>query len=299
VWACPVCAAKIAARRTDEVSAALAAHLGAGGGASFLTLTLPHTSGDSLSRTRRLAAKAWQRVQQGRSWLDCKTAIGLVGSIRALEVTHGAHGWHPHVHVLLLTGRPLGQSEATALGDHAFNAWRTYVVSQGHAVPLRQCTTLSEVQGTEAARYATKFGAALELTQSAAKLGRAKESRTPFAILADYLETGDVEDLELWHTWERAMKGARQLTWSRGLKGRLAVEERSDEEVACAEVGGVVVARLPASAWRVVVSIPDLAVQLLDAAEAGGAAAVAALLACLPWEAGGLPPPLASDRSTP
>lgn len=291
VWCCPVCASKIAARRGAEVVLVLDAHLRAGGGASFLTLTLPHTSGDSLARTRRLASRAWQRVQQGRPWLRLKANVGFVGAIRSLEVTHGANGWHPHVHVLILTERPMTTAEMEAFEAHAFTAWRAYVVQQGHAKPQHHCTTLVPVRDAEVGTYATKFGAALELTQGASKLGRGKESRTAFGILADFLRDGDADDLALWHTWERDMKGARQLTWSSGLKTRFAVEELSDEEVASEAVGGEVVAVMPASAWRLVLALPGLRIQLLEAAEAGGRVAVAAVLAGLPWEAGGLVPP--------
>jgi hypothetical protein len=178
-----------------------------------------------------------------------------------------------------------------AFEAHAFTAWRAYVVQQGHAKPQHQCTTLVRVTDSDVGTYATKFGAALEMTQGASKLGRGKESRTAFAILADFLRDGDADDLALWHIWERDMKGARQLTWSGGLKARFAVEELSDEEVASEAVGGEVVAVMPASAWRLVVALPGLRVQLLEAAEAGGRAAVAALLAGLPWEARGLVPP--------
>ena len=185
----------------------------------------------------------------------------------------------------------MSTAEAEAFEAHAFTAWRAYVVQQGHAKPQHQCTKLVQVRDTEAGLYATKFGAALELTQGASKLARGKESRTAFAILADFLRYGDADDLALWQTWERDMKGARQLTWSSGLKTRFAVEELSDEEVASEAVGGEVVALMPASTWRLVVALPGLRVQLLEAAEAGGRAAVAVVLAGLPWEAGGLAPP--------
>jgi hypothetical protein len=277
-----VCAAKVAARRGEEVLTVLSQHLDAGGGASFLTLTLPHKKKDSLARTRRLAAGAWKRVQQGRAWLRLKARLGLVGSIRSLEATHGANGWHPHIHVLILTEKPLGTDDAEALEAHAFTAWRAHVVQHGHPRPLPNCTKLVAVRNTEAALYSTKFGAALELTQGAAKTGRGKESRTPFAILADFLKHGDADDLALWHTWERDMKGARQLTWSKGLKARHAVPELTDEEIASAAVGGDVVAAMDPPLWRFVASVPGLRLRLLEAAEENGGGAVAKILDDLP-----------------
>jgi hypothetical protein len=249
----------------------------------MLTMTLPHTAGDRLKWTRTLSAGAWKRVTQGRAWLALKKRLGIVGFIRALEVTHGANGWHPHIHVLLLTERPLTPAEQSALHDHAFAAWRASVVKHGHAAPQRWCTTLTVIADEGIATYATKMGAALELTQGAGKLGRSTTSRTPFAVALDYLDTGDHDDLLLWMEWERDMKGARQLTWSRGLKARYGIGEQTDEEVAAADVPDAeVVGVLTAAEWRVVVAVPGLRVRLLEAAERDdGAVALDRLLSRL------------------
>jgi hypothetical protein len=268
VWACPVCGAKIAARRAGEVALVLSRHLDAGGGVVMLTLTLPHTAGDRLKRTRTLAAAAWKRVAQGRAWLSLRDELAVVGFIRALEVTHGANGWHPHVHALVLTEAPLTSADQDALRDHAFGAWRASVVKHGHAAPEQWCTTLTSITDDGIAHYATKMGAALELTQGAGKLGRSTTARTPFAVAQDYFTTGDVDDLALWQEWERDMKGARQLTWSKGLKARYALEERTDEELSAAEVPDAeVVGVLTAAEWNVVVAVPGLRVRVLEAAE--------------------------------
>ncbi len=268
VWACPVCAAKIAARRAEEVALTLSGHFAAGGGVVMLTLTLPHTVGDRLKRTRTLAAAGWKRVMQGRAWLTTRDTLGVVGFIRTLEVTHTANGWHPHVHALVLTERPLGPSERDALQLHAFGAWRAAVVKQGHPAPQDWCSKATTITDEGIAQYATKMGAALELTQGAGKLGRSTTSRTPFAVALDYFDTGDADDLALWMEWQRDMKGARQLTWSKGLKARYAITEQTDEQIAAAEVpDATVMGVLSAGEWAVVVAVPGLRVRLLEAAE--------------------------------
>jgi hypothetical protein len=286
-WLCPVCASKIAARRAEEVEQALTAHLAGGGGAEFLTLTLPHTAGDRLAHTRQLAADGWKKVQQGRGWKALKTNAGIVGTVRALEVTQGANGWHPHLHVLLFTQRHLDRDERQQADDALFASWRRAVVAQGHAAPQSQCTTLEPVTDSEIARYATKVGTVLELTQGASKQGR-NGSRTPFEILADFLIHGDADDLALWQEYELAMRGARQLTWSRGLKARYALPDVSDETLAQQEVGGELVALIAADEWGMVVATAGMRVRLLEAAERGGADAVDALLATLPRPPAGL-----------
>jgi hypothetical protein len=282
VWNCPVCAAKVATRRTGEVHTVLTQHLEAGGGAEFLTLTLPHDVGDALVKTRRIAADGWKRVQQGRGWVAMKEAVGITGTIRTLEVTHGRNGWHPHVHALVLTARPCTEGERAQLLDHAFAAWSAVVVKAGQRAPLPQHTTISAVRDAEdVAQYVTKIGAALEVTQGAAKTGRRAGQRTPFAVLADFLAHGDADDLTVWRDWEAGMKGARQLTWTRGLKARFQVDEATDEEVATEEVGGALVVSLTADEWRVVCRSSSSSCAVLEAAERGGADAVVLLVAAL------------------
>src|SRR6185437_11787061 len=50
VTACPVCAAKVRQARAEEIDRALGRHLCAGGGAVFVTLTMPHDAGMPLER---------------------------------------------------------------------------------------------------------------------------------------------------------------------------------------------------------------------------------------------------------
>ena len=278
VWCCPVCAAKIAARRCGELTGALTRHIDAGGGGEFLTLTLPHDAGDALSRTRAVASGGWRKVIAGRAWRDLAAGLGIVGTIRALEVTHGAaNGWHPHLHVLILAERPLSEAERARLQAHCFARWCAHVTRSGFRAPEPYLCPIERVRGAEAGMYATKFGAALELTHDGQKYGRGGR-RAPFQILSYFCATVDAADLELWQEWERGSRGAKQLTWSHGLKARLAVTERTDEEIASEDVGGEDVAVIAGAVWDVIARIPGAPVRLLEAAESGGAAEVLAVL---------------------
>ncbi len=80
-----------------------------------------------------------------------------------------------------------------------------------------------------AATYLTKMG--LELTGILNKEAQG-ESMTSWQI-AQRAAAGDEDCARLWREHSFAMKGARQLTWSRGLRDYLGLEpERSDEELA-------------------------------------------------------------------
>ena len=40
--------------------------------------------------------------------------MGKIGHIKALEVTHGRNGWHPHYHILIFTKQELPKDYDTA-----------------------------------------------------------------------------------------------------------------------------------------------------------------------------------------
>ena len=107
---------------------------------------------------------------------------------------------------------------------------------------------------------------ALEATHGHAKTGRT-DSRTPFELLADVVELADADALDRWHEFEEVSRGRKQPTWSEGLRemAGLAVEERSDEEIAADEQGGDEdVILLDSDAWR---QVRSAQVDLLEAAE--------------------------------
>ncbi|MEU4843287.1 hypothetical protein AB0F99_34150, partial [Nocardia testacea] len=107
IWLCPVCSAKIRVRRGDEAAEGIGRHLDNGGGAYFCTVTASHSIDDPLATTFQVVTQAWRYLKTGRAYQTEKKRYGIVGDIKAVEVTHGENGWHPHMHVVILTERPL------------------------------------------------------------------------------------------------------------------------------------------------------------------------------------------------
>lgn len=70
-------------------------------------------------------------------------------------------------------------------------------------------------------QYVAKIGGADSIAAEAT-LGQFKKARrgnrTPFQILADFIEAGDADDLALWHLWENVSRGKRALTSSHDLR---------------------------------------------------------------------------------
>lgn len=287
VWECLVCSTRIRSRRAGELQRAVAWHCERFGSdaAQLLTLTIRHRFGDELRPLRSGVARAWRRFIRGAPFKRFASRVGLVGNVRALEVTHGGNGWHPHLHVVLLARDP-----AQLAREHAWivDRWQAAVVAElgaaaepnaAHGVDLRACAK---------ADYLAKLG--LEVTSPRPKSARAG-NRSPFEILSAIDAPALVsderdpderrEDVYLWQTWCEDMKGARMLTWSRGLRVAAGLEpEKSDDEIVAEPEGDRVVAFVAPQAWdRGVRAVPRFQTRLLEAAEHGGAFAVAQFIA--------------------
>jgi hypothetical protein len=290
VHSCPVCSPRIRTERAQEIEKAAVAHMANGGGLLFLTLTVRHHKGQRLGQLVDIIAAGFSHVLSGRQWIEDRTVFGIEGTIRAFEVTHGGNGWHPHLHVLVFTSRPLDVGDVQALEVAIGRRWDGHCARSGlgsineHGCVIRRVTKgngelfryLTKVEAPERASRA-RGSIGLELTRHDLKAARRK-GRNPWAILANVAATGDVEDLKLWQEYEQATFRRQALTWSKGLKARYAIGERTDEEIAAEEIGGDVIATMPHWVWRKVTATRGLAARLLDAAERNDGADVVRLL---------------------
>lgn len=232
VWSCPVCAAKIAERRRQEVEETIKAHVAAGGVVYMAAFTVPHQCIQTARELRSLVAGTWKKVISGSPWLRWKARAGVVGSIRALEVTHGKNGWHPHLHVLFLFPGNLSEESAQEFGGFLFDRWARAVERRGYGWCNPSLWRFERTQETQrAGDYVTKWGADRELTQGHRK--RAKGGgRTPWQIL-EGIAAGSKADIMLFRDYAEAFKGARQLTWSRGLRELYGLREAVSDGDAC------------------------------------------------------------------
>lgn len=265
VHACPTCNAKIAAGRADDLAAAVNRWHERGGSVVLVTLTMRHRHDQRLSDLWEALSYAWSKATSGRGWATDVAAHGsyVAGKTRipwarAVEATHGANGWHLHVHALVFLA---GEVDADALGASMFQRWRDALMRKGLDAPVSHLGGLDVTHVGSASeavgRYLAKStwahdaaGAGWEVAGGAMKDGR-RGNRAPFAILRSFVETGDLDALDLWREWERASKGRRQLTWSRGLRDLLVLgSEASDEELAAAELDGETVALIDADSWK-------------------------------------------------
>jgi hypothetical protein len=231
VWLCPVCSAKIRHRRTDELRAAFTAWETAGHAASLVTITVPHDLGDRLSKLVDAERSAWKKVTAGAAWQRLKRRLGIAGHIIALEFTWGdGHGWHPHYHVLLVHERDLDAGAIAAVHSHMHSRLAACCCDfhLREPDPLHGVRIDPNVSGTAAGAYLAKGGdwtPAEEVTRGDLKTGHAS-SRTPLQILADYYQTGDLRDRDLWREYSRVTRGLAAVRWSRGLADTYARPSR-------------------------------------------------------------------------
>lgn len=107
-WICPLCAPAVTQKQREDLVAAVADIVKRGGTALLLNLTVPHRAGQGLAMLTEALALAWRKFQASRDWaggrkaLGVRAELGVVATVRSLEVTWGVqHGWHPHLHILV------------------------------------------------------------------------------------------------------------------------------------------------------------------------------------------------------
>ena len=230
VWSCPVCASKITERKRQELVQVIDQHTATGGGVMLLTLTVPHTWEDRAFKVADGLLEAYRAFGQGMGrWTGF--VPGYLGSVRSLEVTHTANGWHPHLHVLVVTAERLTDVQRLMLSDELHYRWNAAAMRKGFG-QLHRVHGLRLDDGSKAGNYAAKWGIPEELTKAHVKQGRRGDSRTPWALLADYTLNADRDAGRLFREFAEAFKGKSQLHWSRGLRALFGLDaEKTDEQL--------------------------------------------------------------------
>ena len=236
-WFCPVCGPKIMARRRGEVERCTDKMLSDGKQFIFCTYTFPHVYRTNLVEHMDKLQDVLKMFRKGRAWDLFRKRIGLVGYIRAQEVTHGHNGWHPHFHELMIT-KPLTESEAQAASDFLSKRWVDV---------CRKAGLISDAKAADAYAHAVDVRAGLtrflvylakvvawELSSVTTKATKTKGLQ-PFQILANAC-AGDAQSKKLWVEYMLGMYRKAALYWSPGLKALCEIDELTDEELLEGEV---------------------------------------------------------------
>lgn len=241
-WVCPACMMYIQERRRQELTLAL--ERSKDDYFSVLaTYTFRHNIGMRLPTMLRQMQESFKAVKSGRMWQLIKSEYMLVGSVKALEITYGANGWHPHIHELILVKRKM-------IEEYNQNSTDEFALSLYHQMSSRWTEALANVglsgldgvafdlrsSKEDVAEYVSKWGklpSGVNLNVKADEVAYSV-SKTPadgslgvLDIL--YMAEHSEKHANLYREYHAATKGRSQLQWSRGLKALLDIEIVRDE----------------------------------------------------------------------
>ena len=239
VWACPLCAAVIQEQRRKELVQLVGWAYHSKCQAAMVTLTFPHSAENSLVELLVKQAEALRLFRMGRAWKRLKEFSGYRGHIRSLELTHGDNGWHPHTHELFIIDvdvdesrflqelREQWESACVRAGLLDLNNLRQVLGFRDIAVDVRfNCKDSDYIAKQDDSR---KWGIDHEVAKASTKAGRSSGIH-PHGLLVRS-GSGDRRAGELYMEFIQAMKGKRQLVWSRGLKELCELDDVDDEEI--------------------------------------------------------------------
>lgn len=281
VHVCPVCGAKIAERRTQEINRAASAWLDKGGGLIMATLTLQHEVTDSLAYLGDAMNEGYRVMRRWRAWRNLVAEYGLVGGITARETTHGLlFGWHPHMHALFFVRGDLSWRELKAFEQKLQALWARAMQKNGQYASLRYGVKCQLSKDGALAEYVTKSGKQWTIGDELAKANRKKArsagGRSVAQLLADAGD-GDKQAGTLFQEYAHATYRKNALVWSPGLRALLGLEEELTDEALAQEesANGSILITLRRHQWYIILRARARADVLLVAG-AGDAAQVAA-----------------------
>lgn len=288
-WACPCCACRIYTSRGAELTTAVERWAGplpdrTDGKVSLLTLTLRHGLGDDLREVRAALCDAWRRMWQGEPGRRLRRTLGIAHHVRALEVTHGRNGWHPHLHALLFHGKQPDEGALELVKRRWVKCFarladsyrrRAVDATDDEARELERRARAVEwatpdyehgadLRASHRADYIAKLG--LEVASIGTKRPKVAGSRSSWDIAHD-AKDGDVDARALWVEYTEAMHGARQLTWSKGARVALGLKERDEDEDHAEEPPGMLLADIPGEVWDRWSRVPGWTTELLRRAK--------------------------------
>jgi len=291
IWSCPVCSAKIMARRSLELGVGLLTWENSGGNLVMGTLTMRHNRGTRLAEEFGALNDGWKSIITSKVWKKWLKRLGSPGLVRVVEVTFGSNGWHVHLHFVLLVQGGLSSDVLDAFSNWLTAKWIRVLELVGMPGALAQGQDIHLVDGVRAASElgeylakSTAYGAAeslgRELMGTWTKDARSVHSTAPaWRIAEEFGETGEADLLALWGEYERGTKGRRQTTWTRGLRALLGVgAEQTDEEIAEEVQGDEDLVRITPEGWLTVLRMREPSCRILQAVEEGGLRGLVAYL---------------------
>lgn len=240
-WCCPVCAARITEYRRIEVAQAVS-DLSAR--AVLVTYTFQHSASERLIDVRQALQDAYSFMWSGRWVGEFEEKWGYVGAIKAMEVTYGKNGFHPHYHCLMFMNTDASVTELeNDLQNELRQRWEASLYKFNRFAKWEFGIDLKVAYGN-VAEYVEKMGyeplddydwnISHEVAKGSAKMGRL-HGYTPNAMLLEVFRGNFVYE-RIWQEYRAGTVGCRALRWSPGLRELAGLPEKEKGEKEMAEV---------------------------------------------------------------
>lgn len=237
IWACPICAKRIATQRGKEISQAIDYMAEAGNVAVMVSNTARHTANDSLAGFKNKFKAAHRMFVQSRRWRDLKSKFGIQHSIKAVEGTWGIeNGWHYHQHSILFLNADL----LNAVAPVVFSVWVEAARQLWlHCLEKNGLDGVGEIAFDVQAdhdvkkNYLSKLGLDDETSKLDYELSAGHNKTSGGAKIWQILEKsweGDALASKLYIEWVEAMSGDQWIVFSNGLKELCGILEVEDED---------------------------------------------------------------------
>lgn len=221
IWACPVCAAREAVKKGEEVLKALELAKRENWQPVMVALTARHNVAMRLEGFKNQFKAAWNMFSSHRRWKMFKKIYGVQHEIVNRELTYGDNGWHYHMHLLLFLDFGLMDAAAAANLQEMLEAlWMSCLEAKGlDGIPSIAAKVSSH--GNVGQNYLTKIG--LTISESNGKLeyemtsSETKSGKSIWDILR-HAYYGDEKSAALYIEFVEAMQDTNFLTFSHGLK---------------------------------------------------------------------------------
>lgn len=233
VWACPVCASRIAVEKGQEILKALEWAKRENLAPAMIALTASHSIGMALGYFMGKFKLSWNMFSGHSRWRKFKKKYGIKHYIVNREITRGNNGWHYHMHMLLfLDFGALKAAAADSLQADLETLWL-------------ECLEKHELSGIEGIAlnvsahknvgqtYLTKIG--ITISEKDGKLeyemtaSESKSGKSVWDILR-HSYYGDDEASRLYIEFVQAMSDTNFITFSHGLSALLENIELPEHE---------------------------------------------------------------------
>lgn len=231
-WLCPICSLNLSKRRRAQMANIIKDERSTGRGAALLSYTLAHTKSDSLKSLLGCLRAAHKALHSGAGWQSIAKPAGWVGSIRAIEITYGANGWHPHIHeIAFFENDGLTPARRIELLDPLRDRWLMCLARFGGQAERDLGLDIRPAYGS-VQDYVGKWGIVPELVNGGFKTPK-RGGYSPFQLLDIVADRSSRSSWaqSVFYEYFDATHGVRQLVPSPQYRSRMVIkdEDHADE----------------------------------------------------------------------